>query len=302
MSVVKSHLQSLLKTQKQQLIEDANYEALKAAVRLSCAERLASVSADTVARRLREIQSKSTRTAAKAIFATYLGINGRLERAIIDENGSRLEGNSFVKAWLTADLAPILFANLRDVLSEATAPTVLACCLQLGTGLRMTSVRSLSCSAIDELLAGQQVTVLIRKTMTSSIKQCLAAFLTTDPAKSMVLVDGTPVIEMTRAARALIVCEPNDTPCAQVSLAIFKQCIPHQQQVFGIRNEGVEFTYGAGFHEIRRFAISWVRVALANHPQRDQLVAKFADHSAPGKSSTARYTQNSIVSSELFNL
>lgn len=299
-SVIISHLNAVIIAERQRLLAGREYENLYTFDRLNPMEQIGGVDARSIDARIRKIKSQSTRAFAKNIYSLYLGHKSRLERGIIDGGGNRIEGNRFMKAWLTPELASKLFSTMFSRMTVETAPTLLACCIQLGTAMRMASVKILTLAEIDQLLAGDQIIVMVEKTKTTSRKRCFAQFLTTNPAETMLLVDDRPIIEITLAARAAIT--DNTRPCAYPQRSFFKSCAPQQTNSFAIKNQAVSYNYGIGFHEIRRFCISWLKsVALANHSERDQIIARVADHSPPSKNSTiARYTQNEILNSGIF--
>lgn len=298
-SVIISHLKAVIITEQQRLLAEHRHEDLYAFNRLNPTEQLGQVDPSSIDTRLRRIKSHSTRTFAKNIYSVYLGHSSRLERGIIDNGGNRIEGNRFIKSWLTVPLASALFGTMFDRLTVETAPTLLACCMQLGTAMRMASVKLLTLEEIDKLILGDEIIVMIEKTKTTSRKRCFAQFLTSDPDKTMLLVNNQPIISITLAARALV---NGDHPCANPQRSFFKSCVPQQTNVFAIKNQSVSYNYGIGFHEIRRFCISWLKsVPLANHSERDQIIARVADHTQPGRNSTiARYTQNEILDSAIF--
>lgn len=299
--VIKSHLQSVINTRKSDLLAQKKFDEASTFAKLDAASQLEQIDEETVGNRLRAIKSISTRAFAKNVYSTYLGIRARLERAIVDDDGNPIEGNKFMTAWLTPALASELFSQLKEGLTPATAPTVLACCLVVGTALRIASVSKLTLDEIDTLLRGESIVVKITKTQTTRVKQCLAAFLTNRLDATMLVVDGEPIIQLANSARALIDGPGDMLACASPCRDFFTSCIPTQTAKFGIRDQQVRYDYGAGFHELRRFSISWaLAVPLANNPQRNQIIRTVGDHAAPSGSTVDRYTSNIINDHGLF--
>lgn len=240
-------------------------------------------------------KSHSTRTQAKNIFKMYLDINVTLPRNILNANGDRVDPNRFLKGWLTHSHATELFVNMNECAHlNNNWPTLLACCVQLGTALRMSDVKKLSRDQIGELFTGHDVTILIGKVCRHRIKYCTSFFMTRDVAKSIIVVNGKPILDVALEALSRV---KGELPCRKVSRDFFKRMLPRQTQKFGIKGGEVDYTYGCGFHELRRFTLSYIDSLLQGVPDRAKIVADYADHVNP--SSTVRYIQNPLLTTRV---
>lgn len=247
---------------------------------------LEDISVSDVMSYLSSVKSMTTRSALKCTFKLYLGISVPLTKNILS-NGDRIDPNRFVKNWLSMDLAIKLFTEMYQRAStESQWSTLLACCIQLGTALRMNDVKQLEKDHISKLLMGESIIIRISKVARLRNKRCISSFLSTDPNSSMLIVQEKPVIIITH--EAFKKCDGLVKP----QLHFFKTCLPFQRETFGIRNNSVDYSYGSGWHELRRFSLSYIYEKFAGHTERDKIIAEFADHSSPAI--TQRYIRNIV--------
>lgn len=278
--VVKSHINMLLKS--------SGYKNFK------------DITSEDVVKRLRMIKSKGTQLSAKSIYKFYFGFNIPIHKSMIDKDGNRIDPNRFIKNWLNMELAIQLIRNIIECVSLETMPVLLACCIQLGTALRISDVQKLSKDNITLLLKGESILISIGKVTRLRRKRCIKSFLSENHNESMMCipigVEKVPIIFIARKALEKINNNSHSDlnfPCKKLALSFLKRMLPIQNEHFGIKDGKPVYDYGSGFHELRRFVLSYIDTKLVGHPEREKIVAEFADHAKPGKT-TSLYIQNIV--------
>lgn len=221
--------------------------------------------------------SKSYLKSVRNTCKIYLNLYSRLPKNKFKKNGQLKIHNSFIRHWLNVSFFLKIISSLLDLkyvsmYSEKTHFDTAYCLLfQFLTGLRMSTVKTLTDEQQNKFLNLENVSVFVKKSNTFSVKFLLKIHYT-KTLKNITLLEHLKNLHLKKS-----VLFPNRNLFRLAVMSNLTDDLTRGQEG-GFCNETKTQTYGIGWHEIRRLSISSLYNEQKSHPQILEVARLLADH------------------------